>query len=214
MSGEEREIDAHKVSLEELCKRFNTNVESGLTKEQVAEGQKEHGPNQIRNPPQVPIWVRLCCFCFCLKEIKKNGLSYGPEYQKNPAKSTHVRRNGSTVEISAEDLTVGDIVDLKAGDLVPADIRIIKSDGLKVIIIIMLLTMILLTINKVEQSSLTGESEPKAKKPEFSHENPLETQNLAFFNTRAAEGSCTGIVINVGMNTVYGRIAHLSSDLS
>jgi len=192
MSGE-LEVDAHKVSLEELCKRFNTNIESGLTKEQVAEGQKEHGPNQVKNPPQVPIWVRLCCFCFCLKEIKKNGFSYGPFYQKNPAKTTRVRRNGSTVEIPAEDLTLGDIVELKAGDLIPADIRIIKSDGFK-----------------VDQSSLTGESEPKAKKPEFSHENPLETENLAFFNTRAAEGSCTGFVFNIGSNTFYGRIAFLS----
>jgi len=39
----------------------------------------------------------------------------------------------------------------------------------------------------------------------------FETENLAFFNTRAAEGLCTGIVFNIGSNTVYGRIAFLSS---
>ena len=72
------ETDAHKVSLEELYKRFN--IEEGLTKEQVAASQKEQGSNQIRNPPQVPIWVRLCCFCFCLEEIKKNGFSNKPGY--------------------------------------------------------------------------------------------------------------------------------------
>jgi len=196
MSEEPPEIDAHKVSVEELCKRFKSNIEEGLTKEQVAEGQKEHGPNAIRSPPQVPIWVRLCCFCFCLEEIKKNGFSYGPEYQKNPAKTTRVRRNGSTVEIPAEDLTLGDIVELKAGDMVPADIRIIKADGFE-----------------VDQSSLTGSSGPDSRKPEFSHENPLETQNLAHFSTRAVEGSATGIVYNVGMNTIYGRIAHLCAPL-
>ena len=65
----------------------------------------------------------------------------------------------------------------------------------------------------MDQSSLTGESEPKAKKPEFSHENPLETENLAFFNTRAAEGSCTGVVYDVGIKTVYGRISGLACDL-
>ena len=117
----------------------------------------------MKNPPQVPIWVRLCCFCFCLKEIKKNGFSYGPFYQKNPAKTTRVRRNGSTVEIPAEDLTLGDIVELKAGDLIPADIRIIKSDGFKVfiiitintimIILIMFLTNTILTINKKRWTS-------------------------------------------------------------
>ena len=106
------ETDAHKVSLEELCKRFNSNIEEGLTKEQVVEGQKEHGPNQIRN-------------------------------QKNPAKTARVRRNDSTVEIPAEDLLVGDIVEMKAG-IVPADIRIIKLDGFMVftinIIIIIIIT--------------------------------------------------------------------------
>ncbi len=61
----------------------------------------------------------------------------------------------------------------------------------------------------MDQSCLTGESEPKLKKPEFSHENPLETENLAFFNTRAAGGSCTGVVFNVGIKTVYGRISGL-----
>ena len=102
------ETDAHKVSLEELCKRFNSNIEEGLTKEQVVEGQKEHGPNQIRN-------------------------------QKNPAKTARVRRNDLTVEIPAEDLTVGDIVEMKAGDVVPADIRIITSDGFMVIIIVIII---------------------------------------------------------------------------
>ena len=128
----EVEIDAHKLSVEELCKRFNTNIESGLTKEQVVESKEEQGPNQVKNPPYVPIWVRLCCFCFCLDEIKENGFSSPPEFQENPAKTAHVRRNGSKVEISAADLTVGDIVEVKEGDLVPADIRIIKSDGFKV----------------------------------------------------------------------------------
>ena len=130
MSG--RDIDAHKVTLEELFKRLNTNVESGLSKEQVEEGLKEHGPNQLPTPPSVPIWIRVCCFCFCLDEIKKNGFSHGPQYHENPAKTAQVRRNGSTMEISAGDLTVGDIVELKTGDLIPADVRIIKSDGFKV----------------------------------------------------------------------------------
>ena len=104
---QELEIDVHKLSVADLCKRFNTNVESGLSKEQVAEGLKEHGPNQLPTPPSVPIWMRVCCFCFCLDEIKKNGFSHGPQYHENPAKTAHVRRNGSTVEISAGDLTAG-----------------------------------------------------------------------------------------------------------
>jgi len=191
---DEPNIDAHTVTVEELCKRFNTNVESGLNKEQVAESQKEHGPNQLPNEPEVPIWVRLCCFCFYLDTIKEKGFSYGPKYQENRAGKTRVRRNGSMIEISAGELTLGDIVELKAGDLIPADVRVIKSDGFR-----------------VDESSLTGESEPKTKKPEFSHNNPLETQNLAFFGTRATDGSCIGVVYNIGLKTVYGRISGLSS---
>ena len=50
----------------------------------------------------------------------------------NSASKTQVGRNSSKVEISAGDLTLGDIVEVKAGDMIPADIRIIKSDGFKV----------------------------------------------------------------------------------
>merc|ERR1711902_426737 len=66
---------------------------------------------------------------------------------------------------------------------------------------------------KVDNSSLTGESEPQARGPEFTHENPLETKNLAFFSTNAVEGTAVGMVVNIGDNTVMGRIAGLASGL-
>merc|ERR1712183_353741 len=49
--------------------------------------------------------------------------------------------------------------------------------------------------------------------PEFTHENPLETKNLAFFSTNAVEGTCVGMVVQIGDNTVMGRIAGLASGL-
>lgn len=70
---------------------------------------------------------------------------------------------------------VGDVVDVKFGDRIPADIRIIECRGFK-----------------VDNSSLTGESEPQSRSVEFTHENPLETKNLAFFSTNAVEGKKTG----------------------
>ena len=45
------------------------------------------------------------------------------------------------------------------------------------------------------------------------HENPLETRNLAFFSTNAVEGTCKGMVVNIGDYTVMGRIAGLASGL-
>merc|ERR1712142_119944 len=66
---------------------------------------------------------------------------------------------------------------------------------------------------KVDNSSLTGESEPQSRSPEFTHENPLETKNIAFFSTNCVEGTATGLVVQIGDNTVMGRIANLTSNL-
>ena len=107
-----------------------------------------------------------------------------------------VIRNGEKIEIKAEELTLGDVVEVKFGDRVPADLRVIEARNFK-----------------VDNSSLTGESEPQARSPEFTHENPLETKNLAFFSTNAVEGTAKGIVVNIGDNTVMGRIAGLASGL-
>jgi len=65
----------------------------------------------------------------------------------------------------------------------------------------------------VDNSSLTGESEPQSRNNECTSDNPLETKNLAFFSTNAVEGTAVGIVVNIGDNTVMGRIANLASGL-
>merc|ERR1719211_221731 len=108
-----------------------------------------------------------------------------------------VRRNGEKVTIKAEELTHGDIIEVKFGDRVPADMRVLEARSFK-----------------VDNSSLTGESEPQARTPDFTNDNPLETKNLAFFSTNAVEGTCVGIVVNIGDNTVMGRIAGLASGLA
>lgn len=107
-----------------------------------------------------------------------------------------VIRDGQTMVVLAKELVVGDIVFVKGGDRIPADIRIIEAAGMK-----------------VDNSSLTGESEPQARTPDFTHENPLETKNIAFFSTNCNEGSAKGVVILCGDNTVMGRIAGLASGL-
>ncbi|XP_014681144.1 PREDICTED: sodium/potassium-transporting ATPase subunit alpha-B-like [Priapulus caudatus] len=107
-----------------------------------------------------------------------------------------VIRDGEKRTMRAEELVVGDIVEVKFGDRVPADIRVISAHGFK-----------------VDNSSLTGESEAQSRGPDCSNPNPLETRNIAFFSTNAVEGVCTGIVINTGDRTVMGRIANLASGL-
>jgi sodium/potassium-transporting ATPase subunit alpha-1 len=105
-------------------------------------------------------------------------------------------REGKSTTIPAEEVVVGDLVEIKGGDRVPADLRIIKAHGCK-----------------VDNSSLTGESEPQTRSPELSNEAPLETRNLAFFSTNCVEGTAQGIVVNTGDRTVMGRIANLASGL-
>lgn len=65
----------------------------------------------------------------------------------------------------------------------------------------------------MDNSSLTGESEPQTRSPDNTNENPLETRNLAFFSTNCVEGTAQGIVINTGDRTIMGRIANLASGL-
>ncbi|XP_066428720.1 potassium-transporting ATPase alpha chain 1 isoform X2 [Eleutherodactylus coqui] len=110
-----------------------------------------------------------------------------------PQQATVVR-DGEKFQINANQLVVGDVVEIKGGDRVPADIRIITSQGCK-----------------VDNSSLTGESEPQTRSPEYTHESPLETRNIAFFSTMCLEGAATGMIINTGDRTIIGRIASLAS---
>lgn len=89
----------------------------------------------------------------------------------------------------------GDIIEVKLGDKIPADIRIISSQEMK-----------------VDNSSLTGESDALLRTPECTHpDHPLETQNLAFFGTLCKEGSAKAIVIATGDRTVIGQIAGLAT---
>lgn len=84
---------------------------------------------------------------------------------------TIVIRDGKQQKLPAVDLFPGDVVVIENGKKIPADIRIIESNQMK-----------------VDNSSLTGESVLLVRSPECTHlENPLETKNLAFFGTLCKE---------------------------
>ncbi|CAH8866467.1 unnamed protein product [Trichobilharzia szidati] len=117
-------------------------------------------------------------------------------FKKMIPQTALVIRGGVKIEAPAEALVVGDLIDVKCGDRVPADIRIISASSFK-----------------VDNSALTGESEPQSRTAEYTNENPLETKNLAFFSTNAVDGAARGIVVSTGDRTVMGRIANLASGL-
>lgn len=96
-------------------------------------------------------------------------------------------------ELPICELVVGDIVYLAAGDMVPADLRILQAKDLF-----------------ISQSALTGESDPleKMTQPERSTvSTPLDCRNLAFMGSNVISGAATAIVVNVGDETIFGAMA-------
>ncbi|KAJ8904259.1 hypothetical protein NDN08_000783 [Rhodosorus marinus] len=233
----EVEMWQHEVTVEELCERIGTDVETGLSSDEAKMRLEKDGPNQLSPPKVTPWYIKLLLqftnfFAIILQVaaiLSFIGYALTPEntdnlylgivlyfvviftalftfFQEHSSEKTLEKfknflppqalaiRDGNVVEIEASSLVVGDVVEVKLGDKIPADIRIIENSKLK-----------------VEMASLTGESEPLARTVECTDANPLETKNLAFFGTLAVEGTAKGIVVNTGDETVFGRIAGLAA---
>ena len=107
--------------------------------------------------------------------------------------TARVRRDGSEAEIPSEELVVGDVVLLSAGDQVPADGRIVAASSLQ-----------------IDESALTGESTPAGKEagplPD-SELGPGDQLNMAFMNTPVTHGSGVLIVTGTGADTELGKIS-------
>jgi P-type Ca2+ transporter type 2C len=111
--------------------------------------------------------------------------------------TARVRRDGTEAEIPAEQLVVGDVLLIAAGDEVPADGRIVNSSALQ-----------------IDESALTGESVPAAKDAETlpgGEIGPGEQSNMAFMHTPVTHGSGVVIVTGTGSDTQVGKIAHMLS---
>lgn len=107
--------------------------------------------------------------------------------------STVTRQHSPKQEIPLEDVVVGDIIHLSAGDMVPADARILEAKDLF-----------------VSQSSLTGESEPIEKFAMTYEDSDLaitDYNNILFMGSNVVSGSATAVVIGVGNSTIFGSIA-------
>ena len=104
-----------------------------------------------------------------------------------------VKRSGIWNNIESEELVVGDIVDIKAGDRVPCDMRIINSRDCF-----------------VSQSVITGESGIREKTYHKSMQDPkniTEYENILFLGSTVVSGDAQGVVLSVGSNTMYGNIS-------
>jgi Mg2+-importing ATPase len=106
-----------------------------------------------------------------------------------------VMRDGKRQEIELKNLVPGDIVLLSAGDMSPADVRLLSARDLF-----------------LNQAALTGESMPVEKVPAVvvvneDHQNPLEMQNVCFMGSNVESGTGTAVVIQTGSETYFGSLA-------
>ena len=220
----------------EVLIKLGTNEKTGLTRQEIEERQAKYGKNKIKDKPKESLLIKFIkqfndfmIIILIIASIISAGISYiqgendyfdsiiiiaivvlnasmGVIQEAKAEKSiealkemtppkSKVIREGITNEINAEDLVPGDIIILEAGNYMPADGRIIESFGLK-----------------IEESSLTGETEPvlkDANKICREKESLGDMKNMAFMSTIIVNGHGMAIVTETGMNTKVGKIANM-----
>lgn len=135
-----------------------------------------------------------------IKFIQENKSNRAGEKLRSLIKTTATTlRDGRRKEIDITDLVRGDIIYLSAGDIVPADLRIIESKDLF-----------------ISQSGLTGESEPIEKFSKLSSKtlekmpkSPIDLEDLCFMGTNIVSGTATAVVLSIGADTYFGSMTKL-----
>ena len=221
---------------EEVLKKLETDRRNGLSKEAVKQRQQKYGSNKLEDKPKESLVVKFVkqfndfmIIILIIASIVSAGISYiqgENDYidsiiiiaivilnaimgviqeakaeksiealkEMTPPKAKVIREN-ITNEINAEDLVPGDLIILEAGIYAPADCRLIESHNLK-----------------IEESSLTGETEPVLKDADkiCKKDIPLgDMLNMAFMSSIVVNGHAKAIVTETGMNTRVGKIANM-----
>ena len=130
----------------------------------------------------------------CMGTYQENKANKTAEALANLVKTkVAVIRNGNTISVDAEEVTIGDIVLLESGDKVSADIRLLETYNLK-----------------INESVLTGESTEVHKITEALPDEELtisDQKNMAFSGTTVVRGRAKGVIVGIGLNTELGKIA-------
>ena len=236
-----REIDFHRLEMSDFFERLNItqqNMTEGMTKAEAEERNQVQGDNSLTERKKTPWYAKLfhelttffslmlwagsllCFLAYGIDESDPSNLYLGivlafvvlstgiitffqnaksdsiMEGFKNfiPPKC-RVMRGGNEVLVFASKLVTGDVVKIKSGEKIPADLRIVESQEMK-----------------VDNSSLTGESDLLVRTIACSHPNKiLETKNVAFFGTLCKGGEGKGVVFHIGDSTIIGQIAGLAA---
>ena len=111
--------------------------------------------------------------------------------------NTTVIRNGNIITIPVSEIVPGDIVQVAAGDRIPADMRILQQKNLQ-----------------VEEAALTGESVPSQKTTEAVNPDAVigDRKCMAYSGTLVVSGTATAVVVNIGMETELGKISDMLNE--
>lgn len=223
-------------TVEQTVLALKTDLQNGLSGAEVAKRQLEFGPNKLTEKKGKTVWdmflaqfqdavVWILIVAAAISGISGFISGAGEDFleaavilvlvainavlgvrqefkaekamlalAKLAGSKARVIRNGSEQQINAVDLVPGDIVLVEGGDKIPADLRLIQSINLK-----------------IDEASLTGESQAVAKNTDALAKNTAlgDQKNLAFMNTQATYGRGIGIVIGTGVHTEFGKIANM-----
>lgn len=152
-----------------------------------------HSPEEV-SPVTVAIILTMVIISGTLRFVQESRSGHAAEklLAMITTTCTVTRKPGGTQELALEELVVGDIIHLSAGDMVPADVRILEAKDLF-----------------ISQSAMTGESDPVEK---FAHScehtaSVTDCSNLAFMGTNVISGAASAVVVAVGDDTLFGAIA-------
>lgn len=226
----------HSLTAQSSAQELKTSISSGLSDREAAVRLKKHGENKLNTQAKksvlkqffaqfsdfcVIILLIACVISFATSLLEQNNDFIEPvviliivvlnaaigvfqemraekaidALKKLSAPNAAVIRDNKTKKIPAASLVPGDVILLESGDMIPADARLIRTSGLK-----------------VQESALTGESEPCAKNAEAlfpDNCSPADRKNMIYSSTTVIAGNCCALVTETGMNTQVGKIAHL-----
>jgi Ca2+-transporting ATPase len=227
-------VNWHSLTIDEVAGQLRANLQDGLSPEEVSSRRQAYGPNELdlqekrtwfvvllRQFWDVLILILLIAAAISLRVgetvdaaaifaiVIFNGLlGFVQEWRAERAIAAlrqllrpHCRviRGGSETDVPASELVPGDLVVIDVGDQVPADLRLVTADNLK-----------------VDESTLTGESEPVEKQTTAVGAELIlaERRCMAWMGTVTTGGHAKGIVVATGRLTEFGRIAKLTRSIT
>ena len=219
----------HALEPDAVAAALSTSLADGLDPSEAARRLREHGPNELKTTGGVAPWrllleqLRNVLVLILLAAVVVSAvlghvteaivvsvivlfavvLGFVQEYRAEralealrelAAPQATVVRSSEIIDVEARELVPGDLIVLDAGDRVPADARVVESANLQ-----------------VEESALTGESAPVAKRTEGVDPNAAvaDRHDSVFAGTAVTYGRGRALVVATGMETEFGQIAHL-----